>query len=86
MGKFQFLNGVWIFLKHPNSTDVMLYLYSSTRTTRKRNCFDNKDIYSYLQVLDENLSHWEKVENLICWLPVWPTEIKQFILIILGHW
>jgi len=38
-----------------NSTDVILYLYSSTRTTRKRKCFENKDIYSYLQVLDENL-------------------------------
>lgn len=59
MGKFQFLNGVWIFSKKPypsyNSTYVMLYLYSSTRTTRKRKCFDNEDIYSYLQVLDENL-------------------------------
>jgi len=60
MGNFQFLNGEWIFFSETpypsyNSTDVMLYLYSSTRTTRKRKCFDNKDIYSYLQVLDENL-------------------------------
>jgi hypothetical protein len=58
MGKFQFLNGV-DFSETPyssyNSRDVKVYLYSSTITTRKRKCFDNKYIYSYLQVLDENL-------------------------------
>jgi hypothetical protein len=26
-----------------NSTDVMLYLYSGTRATRGRKCFENKD-------------------------------------------